>query len=127
MVDVLATGDRGTSSGGNDGVTRTILEDVRVLAAGQKIEQDKDGKPQTVAVVTLLVDPGQADKLRWRARKPEFISPLRSHLTQAAQLSSCFRSTLFGLAPVRATSEPKVSNPRRMTKPPSIPSTLLYS
>jgi pilus assembly protein CpaB len=62
MVDVLATGDTGNANGSST-VTRTILEDVRVLAAGQQITQDKDGKPQTVAVVTLLVNPDQADKL----------------------------------------------------------------
>jgi pilus assembly protein CpaB len=61
-VDVLVTGVP-IGQGSSDNVTRTILEDVRVLAAGQKVEQDKDGKPQTVSVVTLLVTPEQADKL----------------------------------------------------------------
>src|SRR5690348_5512791 len=40
MVDVLVTGQVGGS--GNDNVTRTILENVRVLAAGQKVEQDRE-------------------------------------------------------------------------------------
>jgi pilus assembly protein CpaB len=60
MVDVMLTGQ---PSGGTDSVTRTILEDVRVLAAGQAVEQDKEGKPKTVSVVTLLLTPEQADKL----------------------------------------------------------------
>jgi pilus assembly protein CpaB len=60
MVDVMVTGQ---PSGGSDSVTRTILEDVRVLAAGQAVEQDKEGKPHTVSVVTLLLTPEQADKL----------------------------------------------------------------
>jgi pilus assembly protein CpaB len=122
MVDVLATGDMGgTSSGGNDSVTRTILEDVRVLAAGQKIEQDKDGKPQTVSVVTLLVDPGQADKLTLASTEARIHLALRNTIdTKLLNSPPVFRSTLFGLAPARVTAEPKVSNPRRMTKPPSI-------
>jgi len=65
MVDVLVTGaitGGGTVTGGSM-VTRTILENVRVLAAGQKIEQDRDGKPQTVPVITLLVTPADASKL----------------------------------------------------------------
>jgi len=33
------------------------------LAAGQKVEQDREGKPQTVAVITLLVSPDDASKL----------------------------------------------------------------
>lgn len=60
MVDVLATGQ---PQGGSDSVTRTVIQDVRVLAAGQTVEQDKTGKPHTVGVVTLLVTPDQADKL----------------------------------------------------------------
>src|SRR5215469_4844621 len=58
MVDVLATGQMPGQS--NNKITRTILENVRVLAAGQKIEQDREGKPQTVPVITLLVTPDDA-------------------------------------------------------------------
>ena len=58
MVDILVTGQSvGARVERRQRFTRTILENVRVLAAGQKIEQDRDGKPQTVPVITLLVDP----------------------------------------------------------------------
>ncbi|TAM82449.1 MAG: Flp pilus assembly protein CpaB [Acidobacteria bacterium] len=60
MVDVLATG---TPEGESDSLTRNIIQDVRVLAAGQTVEQDKQGKPHTVGVVTLLLTPKQADQL----------------------------------------------------------------
>src|SRR3984957_12801279 len=50
MVDVLVTGSAG-GGGQNTNVTRTFLENVRVLATGQKVEQDREGKPQTVPVV----------------------------------------------------------------------------
>jgi pilus assembly protein CpaB len=60
MVDVMATG---TPQGVSDSLTRTVIQDVRVLAAGQAVEQDKQGKPHTVGVVTLLVTPKQADQL----------------------------------------------------------------
>ena len=64
MVDVLVTGKiGGGNKGSEDSITRTILENVRVLAAGQKIEQDREGKPQTVPVITLLVSPEDAAKL----------------------------------------------------------------
>jgi pilus assembly protein CpaB len=63
MVDVLITG-RAMGQGAAQGdITRTILENVRVLAAGQKVETDREGKPQTVAVITLLVSPDDATKL----------------------------------------------------------------
>src|SRR5215467_12561111 len=58
MVDGLVTGRAlGGGAAGQGDITRTILENIRVLAAGQKIEQDREGKPQTVAVITLLVTP----------------------------------------------------------------------
>ncbi len=60
MVDVMATG---TPAGESDSLTRTIIQDVRVLAAGQTVEQDKQGKPHTVGVVTLLLTPKQSDEL----------------------------------------------------------------
>src|SRR5260221_8890097 len=63
-VDVLVTGRVSSGTrGAGDNITRTILENVKVLAAGQKIEQDREGKPQTVAVITLLVSPDDATKL----------------------------------------------------------------
>jgi len=62
-VDVLVTGQMIGSGRSGEKITRTILEDVRVLAAGQKIEQDREGKPQTVPVITLLVTPDEATKL----------------------------------------------------------------
>jgi pilus assembly protein CpaB len=59
-VDVLTTVDgRGANE---DAITRTVLQNIEVLAAGQKTEQ-KDNKPITVQSVTLLVDPDGAETL----------------------------------------------------------------
>jgi pilus assembly protein CpaB len=60
-VDVLVTGAI-IGSNGTTGptVTRIILENVPVLAAGEKIQQDRDGKPENVPVITLLVSPEHA-------------------------------------------------------------------
>ena len=77
MVDVLVTGQvAGGGSGGN--ITRTILENVPVLAAGQKIEKDQNGKPQTVPVVTLLVSPENADKLAMASTQGKIQLALRN-------------------------------------------------
>ena len=75
-VDVLVTGQ--VAGGGNDNVTRTILENVTVLAAGQKIERDRDGKPQTVPVITLLVSPDDADKLAMASTQGKIQLALRN-------------------------------------------------
>ena len=60
-VDVLAT----YAVPGNQGsLTQTVLQDVEVLAAGQTIEPDPQGKPQEVNVVTLLLGPEDSQKIQ---------------------------------------------------------------
>ena len=78
-VDVLVTGTiPGASQSGAQYVTRTILENIRVLAAGQKVEQDVDGKPQTVPVVTLLVSPQDAATLTMASTEGKIQLALRN-------------------------------------------------
>ena len=43
--------------------TLTVLQDVVVLAAGQQIHPEADGKPISVNVVTLLLKPEDAEKV----------------------------------------------------------------
>ncbi len=59
-VDVLVT-SKGENSQAS--LTQTILPNVEVLTAGQKIEPDPTGKPETVNVVTLLLKPEDGEKL----------------------------------------------------------------
>lgn len=59
-VDVLATF---TVPGTTGPVTQTILQNVQVLTAGEKVEPDPSGKPQTVNVVTLLLSAQDSQKL----------------------------------------------------------------
>lgn len=59
-VDVLVTGH---SAGRESTFTKTILQDILVLSAGQNIEPDGLGKAINAPVVTLLVTPGQAETL----------------------------------------------------------------
>jgi len=62
-VDVLVTIDQ-TGGGMSDAVTRTILQNMEVLAAGPKTQQkEKEDKPSDMQTVTLLVDPMGAEKL----------------------------------------------------------------
>lgn len=60
-VDVLCTITL-PNSGGT--LTQTVLQDVEVLTAGQTIEPDPQGKPQQVDVVTLLLNPEDAQKVQ---------------------------------------------------------------
>jgi pilus assembly protein CpaB len=59
-VDVLVTSKVENSQ---SPLTQTILPNVEVLVAGQKIEPDPTGKPETVNVVTLLLKPEDGEKL----------------------------------------------------------------
>lgn len=47
----------------SDPITTTVLQDVQVLASGQKTEPDPEGKPVTATVVTLLVKPEDAERV----------------------------------------------------------------
>jgi pilus assembly protein CpaB len=74
-VDVLVTMDsRGTSE---PAVTRTILQNIEVLAAGQKTQQ-QDSKPITVQAVTLLVDPAGAEAVAHAQHEGEITLVLRN-------------------------------------------------
>ena len=59
-VDVL---DTYTPPGSNAPQTDTVLQNVEVISAGQKIQPDPQGKPETVTVVTLLLSPRDSEKL----------------------------------------------------------------
>jgi len=58
-VDVLAT-LRGQN---NQSYNRTVLQNVQVLSAGEKIVADPTGKPENVKIVTLMVTPQESQKL----------------------------------------------------------------
>jgi pilus assembly protein CpaB len=116
MVDVLVTGRLpGTAHGGDDNITRTILENVRVLAAGQKVEQDREGKPQTVPVITLLVSPADAAKLAMASTEGKIQLALRNTIdSKKVDPPVVLEAALFaGPAPAPA--------PRRAGPPKSVP------
>jgi pilus assembly protein CpaB len=108
MVDVLVTGS--TNPGvQNTNVTRTILENVRVMAAGQKVEQDREGKPQTVPVITLLVSPEDANSLTMASTQGRIQLALRNTLdSKKVDPPAVQQATLFGGGPAPLQpSEPK--------------------
>src|SRR5882724_894458 len=79
-VDVMVTY---TPPGAQSGaVTQTVLQNVEVLTAGQTIEPDPQGKPQTVNVVTLLVSPEDSQKLQLASSQGAIQFVLRSGVDQ---------------------------------------------
>jgi pilus assembly protein CpaB len=122
-VDVLVTGRAlGGGTAGQGDITRTILENVRVLAAGQKIEQDREGKPQTVAVITLLVTPDEASQLVMGATDGKIQLALRNTVdTKKSEPKAIVQAALF--SPQGAVASPvqaKAPSARRAA-PPVVP------
>jgi pilus assembly protein CpaB len=121
-VDVLVTGRAvGGTHGGGDNITRTILEDVRVLAAGQKIEQDREGKPQTVAVITLLVSPDDATKLTMAATQGRIQLALRNTIdTKKNDPPAVLEASLFS-GEGAITKPTKTSGKKPVVRPSAPP------
>jgi pilus assembly protein CpaB len=93
-VDVLLTLQ---PPGSSETQTRVILQNVQTLAAGQQIQKDKDGKPQTVTVITLLVTPEQAEKLTLAANQGRIQLALRNTMdTVTATTPGILASALLG-------------------------------
>ena len=76
-VDVLLTV---TPQGAREPVTQVILQNVEALAAGQVIQRDENGTPISVAVLTLLVTPQQAEELAMASTQGRIQLALRNYL-----------------------------------------------
>ena len=65
--------------------SKVVLANVLVLTAGTRMEQDqKDGKPVQVTVVTLAVSPEQAERLALASTEGKIQLALRNPLDQSA-------------------------------------------
>ena len=62
-VDLLVSGTPPSAQEGAGAITRTLLQNIQVLSAGQNYQKDAEGKPVLVQVVNLLVTPEQAEVL----------------------------------------------------------------
>jgi len=67
-----------------DVTSRLVLPNVQVLASGTKIEQDEKNKPIQVSVVTLLVNPDEAEKLTLASTEGKIQLALRNPLDKTA-------------------------------------------
>lgn len=89
-VDVMLTLDKGPTRA--QGTTKTLLQNVQTLAAGQSVTRDKEGKPQTVTVVTVLVSPDDAELLALAAKEGRLQLALRNTLDTLAVATSGARA-----------------------------------
>lgn len=74
-IDVVATC---RPENATEPVTFTVLQDAEVLAVGQRAQPDPDGKPATATVVTLLLNPQDAERAVMASTQGSFHFVLRS-------------------------------------------------
>jgi pilus assembly protein CpaB len=107
-VDVLLTGNP-TKEGGSDKVTTTtVLQNVQVLAAGQKLQRDAEGKPENIAVITLLVSPEDAQKLTLASNEGKIQLALRNPLDVAMDPRPSVQNASLYMPPAAAKVPAKI-------------------
>jgi pilus assembly protein CpaB len=110
-VDVMLTLDKGDNR--SQAITRTILQNVQVLAAGQQVQRDKEGKPQTVTAVTLLVTLEDAELLVLAGKEGRLQLALRNTLDTLSIATAGAKADQ--LAPGGAAPRaPRVASPNRV-------------
>jgi len=123
-VDVLITGVPPGGAVETGPAVRTLLQNIQVLSAGGNIDKDKEGKPQQVQVVNLLVTPGQAEILSLAGNETRIQLILRNPLdTQVTAPPGTVMSELFGQPkgrPRAGIPEPVKSQPAPVSAPPRI-------
>ncbi len=117
-VDVIMIG---APKANEDVASRVILENVLVLSAGQNVEQDVNGKPQNVQVVTLMVTPEQSQDLALAGVDGRIQLALRNPLdSELKDPSAVQRTTLFNRsrnAPAPLPEKPVAVRKRIKPKP----------
>ena len=87
-VDVLISGNSGTTTNNLGMMTKTMLQNMEVLSAGQDYKKDAEGKPVLVQVVNLLVTPEQAEMLTLAASQTTIQLVLRNPLDHEVSKTS---------------------------------------
>jgi pilus assembly protein CpaB len=125
-VDVVATVSPTDQK--QDMTSKVILTTVQVLAAGTKIERDTEkGKPMPVSVVTLLVDPDEAERLTLASSEGKIQLALRNPLDKGTTQTRGIRpAALLGMtvATPRATHPktlPNTTVPMPVAAAPTLP------
>jgi len=106
-VDVLVTVS--PTDNHNDITSKLILPNVQVLTAGTRIERDVEkDKPISVSVVTLLVDPEQAERLTLASTEGKIQLALRNPLDKSAPETRGVKPAVL-LASLAAPARPAVT------------------
>jgi len=124
-VDILISGNPPGANTNLGTLTKTMLQDIEVLSAGQDFKKDAEGKPMAVQVVNLLVTPEQAEQLSLASAQTNLQLVLRNRLdrdvakTPGTALTNLFSGTK-GIATARPAGEVQVA-PRPRPAPHAAP------
>jgi pilus assembly protein CpaB len=130
-VDVLLTG---TPQGSAESQTTTVLQNVSVIASGQRLERNAAGDAQNTPVITLLVSPDDAERLTLASAEGRIQLSLRNPLdTQQDEVAAANARGLYkGGTPAPApppTAHPhpvKQQKAQQPAPPPSVLSVEVY-
>ncbi len=134
-VDAVIAGNppRGGQAQGTR--SRTILQNIEVLSAGQQIEKDAEGKPVAATVVHLLTTPEQAEQLTLASnegriqlvlRNPTDVQEVRTPGSALAQLFGGARPSPMpsapppAMAPQRAEPQEPRAGSQKAEAPPVV-------
>ncbi len=128
-VDVILTGTNNKVE-----TSKVILENIQVLAADQNVEQDVNGKPRKVQVITLLVTPEDTQKVALASVDGRIQLALRNPLDLESRNPSAVRKpSLYGSpssasssskrrqAPSRRPRRAKPAEPKVAKQTPAVP------
>jgi pilus assembly protein CpaB len=119
-VDVLLTGN---PQGSNEQQTTTVLENVAVIATGQRLERNSAGEPQSAPVVTLLVSPDDAQRLTLASTQGHIQLALRNPLdTKQEDVAASKSNSLYKISEPAPAVAPR-GKPKHVAvqAPPSTP------
>jgi pilus assembly protein CpaB len=123
-VDVLISGNTPGSAGAGT-MTRTLLQNVEVLSAGQDFKKDAEGKPIVVQVINLLTTPEQAEQLSLAASQTQIQLVLRNPLDRVAvntpgtNMNQIFTGRKLPMATL-STDDPPRPRPRPAAPPKEV-------
>src|SRR5580658_4528323 len=123
-VDVLLTG---TPGGSSESQTTTVLQNVAVIASGQRLERNAAGEAQSTPVITLLASPEDAERLTLASSEGHIQLALRNPLdTHQDPVEAANAKRLYmGGTPVAARPRVTIRPVKQKTEPPpSSPSVL---
>ena len=109
-VDVLVSMAKEKNS--QERISKVIIQDVTVLAAGQTVEL-RDNKPVTVTTVTLALTPAQVERLALAQSEGRLTLAMRNlRDTQIVQTKGVTAATLLSDAAPPAAAAPVKTSPR---------------